>query len=508
LSSDVVRARTPRTASLSNAHSFGLSQQPSLSYRSPSLDDFLAHCLRPHVDNRPSLHHTDEMTNATSAFEMKTIGHATLIVSENGVPLVATDPWLLGSVYWRSWWLEKYPTFDEVEMVRQAKYIYVTHSHPDHFHWPTLRQLGPKKILNPRFPRYDVIDFLRAHNYPCDVLEPFRWYAISDNVRICSVPVPIDDSILIIETPKAVIVNINDSVPRNSLLLHLRKHLIAPNKTVIVLRSYSPASVGATTYREGKRIPLKTKQDFARVAQGMAETVGAKYFIPFASQAFFNRTDSTWANEHKVIYEDLVTYWTSTTVALCKPFVTMDLDTFEHSSDYSGINRQLEQHQLQKVRDTQAAEAEFHIPDDLDRMLKDYLDEIYFARTIYRRGIGWRLTTSHSERFYDTRTRRILHAIPPGHDFVISLPDRVLYEALQNGILTDLGITLFVRIDTKISLKRTYAAFLLMGLHDYGHFKDKTRFTRFVRFYVPYVFPQLLSLRSNTRGANALLSSA
>jgi hypothetical protein len=43
-------------------------------------------------------------------YELRTLGHAPLVVSENGRPVLATDPWLIGSTYWRSWWLEKYPT--------------------------------------------------------------------------------------------------------------------------------------------------------------------------------------------------------------------------------------------------------------------------------------------------------------------------------------------------------------------------------------------------------------
>jgi UDP-MurNAc hydroxylase len=57
-----------------------------------------------------------------------------MLVLADGVPLVATDPWLIGSAYWRSWWLEKYPTADEIDLVRRARCLYVPHSHPDHFH--------------------------------------------------------------------------------------------------------------------------------------------------------------------------------------------------------------------------------------------------------------------------------------------------------------------------------------------------------------------------------------
>ncbi len=42
-------------------------------------------------------------------YQLKTLGHATLLLLEDDKPLIATDPWLLGSTYWRSWWLEKYP---------------------------------------------------------------------------------------------------------------------------------------------------------------------------------------------------------------------------------------------------------------------------------------------------------------------------------------------------------------------------------------------------------------
>jgi len=51
---------------------------------------------------------------------VKTLGHATLMIKEDGIPLIATDPWLIGSAYWRSWWLEKYPTKEEIEDLRQA----------------------------------------------------------------------------------------------------------------------------------------------------------------------------------------------------------------------------------------------------------------------------------------------------------------------------------------------------------------------------------------------------
>jgi hypothetical protein len=431
------------------------------------------------------------MTTAGNAFELKTIGHATLIVSENGVPIVATDPWLSGSSYWRSWWLDQDPTPEEIDLVRRAKYLYVTHSHPDHFHWPSLRLVGPHTVLNPTFPDYPIPAFLEAHGYESPRLEPWKWYSLTANVRVASVPMPFDDSVLVVETPRTVIVNVNDSAASNGMLKRIREQLIDPTKTVVVLKSYSPASSAAVTYVDNQRAPLKSKKDFAEVALNIATRLGARYFVPFASQAFLGRSDSKWANEHKVTYEDLAQHWGASPIVLCKPFVTMDLNTHEFTSSYNPEHRALSAAQAAKVTEEESGEAGFTWPPEGDHKLKAYLDEIYFLRMLFRRGIGWRLTSSKRELFYNSRRREIEHGIPEDHDFVISIPDKVLFGALENGILTDLGITLFVRVDTKVNLKLTYLAFLLMGVRDYGHFKKLTNFLKFGMFYMPYVFPRL-----------------
>ncbi|MDQ6945387.1 MAG: MBL fold metallo-hydrolase [Actinomycetota bacterium] len=436
--------------------------------------------------------------------ELRTLGHATLLVLEDGIPLVATDPWLIGSTYWRSWWLEKYPSPEEIDLVRESKHLYITHSHPDHFHWPTLRHLGPRPVLHPEFPGYKVPAFLDQHGYQSRVLDPGRWYAINDRVRIASNPTPVDDSILVIDTPRATIVNLNDANPRLALLRRLRSRLCSDDKPIILLKSYSPASIAVSMYRDGKREPMKSKQNYAQVACRLAEAIGAEYYVPFASQAFFNRSDSRWANEYKVTFEDLSQHWEAHNVKLCEPFITMDLETLEHTSAYSLQERSLDETRLAKVVAREAEEGSFLLPDDFDLKLKAYLDEIYFLRSIFRRGIGWRLSSSGSERFYNTKTRAIEHTIPPNPDFTITLPDKVLDEALTNNVLTDLGITMFTRVDTYTDPRLAYGAFSLMGLHDYGHFDSPRQLAAFFKFYLPHLVPEIFGRRSATAPENVI----
>lgn len=428
-------------------------------------------------------------------YTLKTLGHATLLLLEDGKPLIATDPWLIGSVYWRSWWLEKYPTKEEFEQVKNAEHIYYTHSHPDHFQYPSLKRIGKPSTLHPRFPRYDVTEFLKENDFPVKILEPWCWYKLGKKANIASIPIPIDDSILVIDTPNAYIINVNDSMPRLNLLRLIKSKLFTEDKPVIMLKSYSPASIAASIYREGVQTPMKTKKDYTEVASRMAEALGAKYFVPFASQVFFNRRDSVWANDVKVRYEDLKQYWNSKNVTLCEPFVDIDLDTFTVKSDYSNVNRTLNEAKLLKVAKREEEEETFELPSDIADKLKKYMSEIYFLRIFFRRGIGWKLTNSNKEFFYNTRTKEIENKIPENYDVTISLPDKVIYESLENNILTDLGITMFIKVDTKVNNKFTYGFFLLMGLHDYGHFNSYRNFIRFARFYAPYFVPQIFRLK-------------
>jgi hypothetical protein len=425
---------------------------------------------------------------------LKTIGHATMLVLEDGKPLVATDPWLIGSALWRSWWLERYPTAAERELVKNAEQLYVTHSHPDHFHWPTLRAMGPRSLFLPRFPHYMLPEFCERNGYPVRIAEPWQWYRLGKSVRIASIPIPFDDSMLIVDTPETTIVNLNDTSARRKLLQEVRREMLVPNKPLVALKSYSPASSGNTTFVDGKPMPMKSKADYTAVAQAMTEALGATHFVPFASQAFFSRSDSRWANDLKVTFEDLKRFWTSSTVALCPPFVTMDLATRRFTTDYEGPNRALSEEHMRKVAAREEEEHTFTLPADIDDKMKRYFDRLPFMRVFFRRGVGFRLATSGTERFYHPRTKRVSRTIPAENDVVITIPDKVFNEAIDNTMLTDLGPTMFTRVDTNVNRYVAYGLFTLMGLTDYGHLKDARTMARSFRYYAPYFEPRFWKL--------------
>ena len=73
------------------------------------------------------------------------IGHACLYIETAEVSIIV-DPWLLGSAYWRSWW--NFPPNKELKPeYLSPDYIYLTHHHFDHFHYPSMRRIDKRAHL-------------------------------------------------------------------------------------------------------------------------------------------------------------------------------------------------------------------------------------------------------------------------------------------------------------------------------------------------------------------------
>src|SRR5688572_26572543 len=94
--------------------------------------------------------------------KLQIIGHASLLIrNEQDEPVLLTDPWLIGSCYWRSWWIQNYPDEKQLEILRRVKYCYITHEHPDHYHIPSLRKLGNgPHYLAPEVPNCQISTYV------------------------------------------------------------------------------------------------------------------------------------------------------------------------------------------------------------------------------------------------------------------------------------------------------------------------------------------------------------
>jgi UDP-MurNAc hydroxylase len=73
--------------------------------------------------------------------EFQVLSHAGLLIRSRHTTLVC-DPWLVGSVYWRSWWNYPPVSKDLVESLH-PDFVYLTHIHWDHFQGVSLGRFDP-----------------------------------------------------------------------------------------------------------------------------------------------------------------------------------------------------------------------------------------------------------------------------------------------------------------------------------------------------------------------------
>ena len=132
---------------------------------------------------------------------------------ECGGKTLLTDPWLIGSCYWRSWW--NYPPVDEDLIANfRPDAIYLTHIHWDHFHGPTLKKFDRNTVIvlplerNRRVRRdLENIGFTNIIEIPHG-----NSYGLAPDFRLTSYQFSYwGDSALVVEADGVSLLNANDA---------------------------------------------------------------------------------------------------------------------------------------------------------------------------------------------------------------------------------------------------------------------------------------------------------
>ncbi len=238
------------------------------------------------------------------------LSHAGLCVEHKGVRIVS-DPWLIGSCYWRSWWNFPEPPPSLVENLN-PDYIYLTHLHWDHFHGASLKKLfSPNvRILIPKVPTKRMVldlNWLGFHNVT--EIPHGGQIQLGEDFTLHSYQLgPGVDSAMLLQGGGVTLFNCNDC---KHFGLPLRQITNKFPKIDFVLRSNSSAS--AIPYCiKGHEIAfpnLRSQQDYVEEFSRFALFVGARYAIPFASNHCFLHKETFQYNKKAVFAEDIPPYY-------------------------------------------------------------------------------------------------------------------------------------------------------------------------------------------------------
>lgn len=404
--------------------------------------------------------------------KIHTLGHACMVLEDDaGQPVLASDPWLEGSCYWRSWWLLNPPREDQVAAVARAPYLYITHEHPDHLHPPSLRKLGAagRTVLLPDFLHMKMDAYLRDMGFTVQVMPTGQWVRLRDDVSVMALPQWNNDSVLVVDTPTALVVNLNDAKPLGRLFDDIAALKARLGKPLVLLRSHSPAGPFFNYFRDGVRTPNLTKGSYVSKVNQVCDQFDADLFIPFASQVVLRRSDSVWANDYKVGHDDLQQGWRSRT-RLCPPFSSVDLATLAVDSEpqeaWRGAFTEARQARVAAEEARNGSEA--LSDEDIARLRRTLARQRLFLAVALPRGVAVRCA---GRRFLYTPWTGALRECGDGGHCTIDVPVAALKDALAFGHFGDLCITMFVPITLHggTPAARIDAFWMMMILADYGY---------------------------------------
>ncbi len=233
------------------------------------------------------------------------INHASVLIEKDEFCFLS-DPWYFGEVFNESWALEFNTPEKEIEKaLNKTTHLYISHEHPDHLHFPTLKKIVnkfKKKIILyiQDLPRKEVKNALKKIGFENIVeVQHRRLIKLTDSISLYLYSVfPVDSACALIETnkngKKKVILNCNDTELSNYDLRKIKSDL---KKVDVILNQFSFATYnGNPDYENQTKIQREHMIKSYIKEQKFFE---ADFSIPFASFSYFCTKDNFILNKNK-----------------------------------------------------------------------------------------------------------------------------------------------------------------------------------------------------------------
>ena len=234
--------------------------------------------------------------------EIRLVGHA-CIVADCADTSILMDPWLFGKIFNNSWSLLPEPEFN-LAMLDKVDYIWISHEHPDHCHFPTLGSLPTAFkarvtiLLQDResakiFPALRKLGYERFQPLPHRKIVPLS--DKPDATRVYCYHAGLMDSALAVLSQRQVIFNANDA---RVSVGSCKKILDDIGHVDVLLNQFSLAAYAGFEPHE-QFLPHRAKQVLENVSS-VHDALGANVTIPFASFMYFSSLDNKYVNDFTI----------------------------------------------------------------------------------------------------------------------------------------------------------------------------------------------------------------
>jgi L-ascorbate metabolism protein UlaG (beta-lactamase superfamily) len=236
----------------------------------------------------------------------ETFGNATILAYDSGSPVVVTDPWIRGAQYFGSWTLPYTVSARQMESLRQVRYVWLSHGHPDHLNLPSLELFRDKILLVPRHRGDRIASDLRQAGFKVQDLPSGEWVQLSARVRVISYADWNQDAALLIALgDKCGVLNLNDGGALGTRARLRRQLSEFHTRFVLRLINYGDADMMNFFAESGERIkptaahPKTLGYDYNHLLKRWDGT----HTAPFSCTHAYARTDSQWASAYETPQE-------------------------------------------------------------------------------------------------------------------------------------------------------------------------------------------------------------
>ena len=415
------------------------------------------------------------------------LSHAAMLVRSRGTSLI-TDPWLVGSTYWRSWW--NYPkASDAWREVEDLDYIAITHMHWDHFHGPSLRQLPRSAtVLIPDVYFTRMKDDIAEFGFKAVIeLAHAKTVTLAPGLDVTSYQYGLAlDTTLVITDGTTTLMDMNDCKVTGWPL----RHILNRHSTIdFVFRSHSSAAPYPLCVHAEDPDELRYRgiDDYLREFVDTARLTRVRYAVPFASNHCFLHKETWRFNSTVVSPLDVQRYFDKHKPQGSECVVMVPGDSW---SDQTGFQLQeqdffthREKHLAQYAADvapilekTYQREATVRLTfAAFETHFRDVMRSLpRLARLIFKPVVAFNLSNRPSPYWvldFDRRTIYETQDLPENLSFRIDVPEAVLKDCIQKRMFATWTPSKRLAVYLEKGHLRDLFVFLqFVDMHEYGYF--------------------------------------
>ena len=244
------------------------------------------------------------------SFEVKFINHACFQIIKKDFSILV-DPWFSGKVFNNSWELLRETNIDDLDL-SNLKYIFISHEHPDHLSWSTLKQIREKcdqriEVLMPKRDNNNIHENMNKLGFKYYQFEPYQFYTNDIDNFTFSFFKNNHDSAMLFDIDGKLILNKNDCEFNTEELNRMRAGIfenMLGRDIDLLFNQFSLAGYYAN--KDDKQSLHSAMESHISDLLKTHRILKPKITVPFASFISFCRPENSFLNEHIVNIQEVI----------------------------------------------------------------------------------------------------------------------------------------------------------------------------------------------------------